>query len=285
MNHRKKIFLGMAAVIIVASATFIWSNRPTRFQGRTVAEWTRDLAVYHPNDPDSEASQAIAAVGADAVPDLLKLLEKEDAWWVKKANHLLRQQNWTSYSFPTSDPNQATQGFRVLGDRASIAVERLINIFTNNPSEEIRAEAAYCLAAIGSSASNAVDALIASAFNGSPEMANASIVALTSIGARPARVIPVYTNWIGDPWVSLSFSAASGLRSLGTNALDAIPSIVHAATNGASDQLQGLFFAIYAIELIDPETADQLNKELESLRSVIMRDRSNRPESARHFLE
>lgn len=274
--------LVIAAVIIIASATLIWSLQPTTFQDRTMEEWVRDLRWDAPDETDSVARKAIAEAGTNALPDLLRLLEKQDPWWVEKANHLLRQQDWTSFSFPTRSPYQVKMGFGVLSNRASIATDRLVGIFTNHPSEEIRVEAAYCLAAIGPSASNAVDVLIAGGLNESSFLANASVVALTSIGAPPARVIPVYTNWLGDPWLVLSWNAASGLRSLGTNALDAVPGLLHVATNQVPDQKFGLHAAIHALETIQPETAERLRKELDSL---IQQEQRNDSDSERGIIE
>jgi HEAT repeat protein len=282
MNHRKKILIRFAAIILIGSAIFIWLEQPSTFQDRTVEEWVRDLQWDATDEADSVARNAIAEAGTNAVPDLLRLLEKQDPWWVEKANHLLRQQNWTSYSFPTWSPYNVSLAFDVLGKRASVAVDRLIDIFTNNPSEEIRVEAASCLAAIGPSASNAVDALITSALKESPYVANACVVALTRIGAPPARVIPVYTNWLDDPWLRLSWNAASGLRSLGTNALDAVPSLLHVATNEVPDQKFGLHIAIHALETIQPETAERLNKELDAL---IEQEGSDDPDSESGFIE
>ncbi|MBI1176165.1 hypothetical protein GC207_01860 [bacterium] len=266
MNHllrdRK---VGIVAVLLVTVIGIVWFTRPTKFEGRTIEDWVRDLKWVNRDAADASARRVLLAANTNAIPYLLSALVRTDAWWVTKGNELLEKKTSTTFRFksvnkPVPLASAVGDAFNVLTNRAAPAVPQLIKIYTNHTDENVRAQAAVCLGWIGPSASNAVEVLILGSASTNDNIANNSVWALGKIGGDSGKLIPVFTNLL-RPGVHtvIRDNAAFGLRTFGTNASSAVPFLLNMATNSSNDHLY--FSALNALEKIDPKIAEKLDKE------------------------
>ena len=87
--------------------------------------------------------------------------------------------------------------------------------------------------ALGSSASNAVPGLIAMLDSSNLQQQRFALMALSMVGPRAAEALPVVTDFLKDP--NLSIGAFSVVDRLGTNAQEALPLIVKILSDSSDD--------------------------------------------------
>jgi HEAT repeat protein len=138
-------------------------NPEPRYQGRTLSEWHAlwTKSVEH-NDPQSQAqtaqaAHAIRAIGTNALPTLLRLLNQQRSPirdkledFVDKLPDSVSENTFVQHLLEEKQGLEPTSTFFILGPLASPAVPQLAALLraTNTDADVCRA-AAYCLAAIG----------------------------------------------------------------------------------------------------------------------------------------
>src|SRR6266576_1042546 len=90
MRPKKSLLLGLSLVGLCLLATFLVFNRGSkefRYQGKTVKEWSLQLYMGSDQRARDEASRIFSTIGSNAVPDLIRLLRRQDPF--------VRRQMWS----------------------------------------------------------------------------------------------------------------------------------------------------------------------------------------------
>jgi HEAT repeat protein len=197
-----------------------WGPEVRSYHGKSIKAWALQLGA----SPRSraEATEAFKALGTNAVPGLVRLLQTRDSLWRQatwrlaprlpaKARQAIIQNMRAAVMIRTA----AARSLRVIGPEAQAAVPALARALREDEAQ-LRWEAAGALGAIGGPARAE---LVAALTNKDPNVRRAAAYGLgESIPPEPATV-EALLRALGDQEVSVRAMAASSVSALGTNAL------------------------------------------------------------------
>jgi hypothetical protein len=231
----------------------LWSGQPDPvFDGIPLTEW---MAGYVASPSASEAAdQVLGKVGTNAIPTLLRMLQKRDSTFKCKAMELVQKQHFVKVHFiPAAQCNQGAYfAFLKLGARAEGAVPALMRIFEMNVSPFSQQCTANSLASLGPAANVAIPLLVTALTNSSPLVRQDIVNSLGRFDCQPDLVIPSLANALADPAVRVRGQACAVMMFKGSRAKSAVPALLK-ALNDPDSSVRGS--AAAALRLIDPEAA------------------------------
>jgi RNA polymerase sigma factor (sigma-70 family) len=205
------------AILLVGGTTFVAvtevhkefrSGAEPSYDGKTLSVWLRSFQHGLNGSPEqAKATAAVAHIGTNAIPTLLKLLRD-----------------------PNSDSEKASAmyGFRILGNNGSAATPDLIRIYQQHISESSKAYAARSLGMIGPAAEAAVPYLLDSVTNtdaADPRDLQrfSAVEALGQIHADSETVVPALIPLVHSTNKGVAIVTVEALGKFGPSARDAIP--------------------------------------------------------------
>ncbi len=211
-TERRRILFGVfVSGLLAGFGWFVLRQHEPAFQGKSLSIWLERAFPsrgFYSGVPPREAADAMAGIGTDGLPVLLRFVAAKDT----TGRRVLAQ---FAHEFPFLHlPNQehraekATWAFEVLGPKARPAIPALVRLL-NDKDTLVRINAACALGALGEAAPEAVPALID--------------VLSRSSGPAPQAA-------------ALRDAAANALGRIGSAALPAIPHLA-ALTNVLSAEL------------------------------------------------
>jgi HEAT repeat protein len=236
---RKRWFIALAVVgscLFAAILAAQFFGAVSKFQGRTMEKWALQLGAPSPQAREQAAS-VIRAAGTNAVPELLKLLNKHDSvlrkrMWqmVNKLPQRLRDATFLNAQFPDALDIKcaAARGLGLLGPQAAAAVPALGQAM-HSTTARLRLDAARALGQIG-------DAGLPELLNGlSDKDINVRYVAVHGLGEACSNTnlaTLALLKITADSEPALSVVAGGSLRKLGTNI---VPLLVHDLEQGDAE--------------------------------------------------
>jgi hypothetical protein len=237
MGRRFRIFF--VAVMLTSVGVMAWVLlRPGEaepvYQGKPLSYW---LEGYYPDVPLGSngpavtwdgANEAIHAMGTNAVPSLMRKLQRHDSelrlsterWLIRW--HLMKRRNFTG-----NEDWKAARGLAALGSAASNAVPQLIRMFEREPSAFTQTTVPGILGTIGRPAAAAVPVLLQRGVTHTNALVRAnSIYALRTIFPDAKLVVPLFTKCLNDPDPLVRGQAARTLGAYGKDASAAVPQLV-----------------------------------------------------------
>lgn len=225
----KRWKIGGAALLILIGLILWESNRAKepRYKGESLSFWLAGDGCT-----DEETKEAIDHLGTNCVPALLQMLQTEDSTAKQKLAALTDRQNLFRIRMADAEEKHfyAIHGFSLLGVRARGAVGVLLKLYeesSNSPEQKRRIAAA--LGAIGSSASEAIPALLRAMSSTNETVSESAASTLADSGFDPRLVVPGLTNALSDPNELTRMLAANSISHFGSNAASAVPALVVAA--------------------------------------------------------
>jgi hypothetical protein len=161
MKRKRRAVLSSPAILLVTIClagfvSAIDQDEPT-YQGRTLSDWTRDLDPHTPvlvgHEPPAEI--AIAHIGTNAIPTLLK--------WMSEPDPLEPLKPHLAPCFNLSRSERAEFAFRILGGAARPAIPELTRL-ARKSSDARRAE--ICANSLASIGPETIPSLLSLATNG-----------------------------------------------------------------------------------------------------------------------
>ena len=229
-------------IAFVISCLFIWHSatqytQPT-YGGESLSAW---LAQYETNllrdDMESlahgaEAARAIRAIGSNAIPFLLKMLEVTNS----QTDAILKKVFSRSHTPADVINARASRGFEILGENGKDAVPGIINIFDRHLSVSSQSCCAEALGGIGTAARSAVPTLLRyiSSTNGDRMARLHCLYSLAYIDGQSDSTISFLERAVGDNDVHVARVALKGLRIVGAKAASALPLLLSLSTNNDS---------------------------------------------------
>src|SRR5579871_2280896 len=138
----KKRRIWLSALALAISGGLAWwlaAQREPRYQGKPLSEW---LSGYHLANPDRftsepHADEAVRALGAKAIPTLLRLIAANDSPLKLRLIELAQKQLLVRITHvPAYEKNLfAEYGFFALGPKAQAAVPALAQILDRRVSQ------------------------------------------------------------------------------------------------------------------------------------------------------
>ena len=278
------------ALVFAPIAFAFWASRKSQphYQGRSLTAWLDELSSGQFEDR-ARATNAIRAIGTNALPVLLALLREEDSLPASRFIDFLRRQSFLRLGLrhPSERYGQVALGFRVLGPLAAPAGPELERILTNGPA---RISAAFCLATIGpdnlpiflrgldsldpdtlmgsiaaiaelhKAAQPAAPKLLRLAQARDPRVRRLALFTLGNIGPDPSNAVPLFISCLRDGDSRVRVQAAHALGVLGPRARSATPALLPLLSDPL---LEVRSEAAEALRVIEPEAARRAAEKAE----------------------
>jgi HEAT repeat protein len=225
----KKHLILLASFLVAVVGVMVWvairSTEPA-YRGKRLSEW---LLSYDPRVValnKDEADEAIRHIGTDAMPTLLTMLRSKDAPLGAAAIKWAEQKNLIWVSLADERTVEAARGFEALGSTAKDAVPALIEIYRARISLESQSATAYALGSIGPSAKMAIPQLLQGLTSSNGIVRQAAVRSLGQIHSQPEQCVPALIRALNDPDRVAQFEAAKALSIFGSNATAAVPALI-----------------------------------------------------------
>lgn len=246
----KRICLLIATASVVLTAVFL--NRHSRavepiYEGKRLGEWLDMLGPNSTNAPSIEiatmnrahATNALRAIGTNALPYLFDLLHRQDSKMKEVAGNLFGQaaigraaMQKFRLEFIYDRRERAAETFFALGP---VTVPALIDLLKNDEDPAIRRIAGGVLARMGPDAKDAIPGLIASMNDLHPAVRQIAVEALGEMPDDSSNVIATLTTALTKDSVHyVRQTAAEALGKHGAHAKAAIPALLKAMRDFAS---------------------------------------------------
>jgi hypothetical protein len=165
-KHRTLFAITLCAVLAITIAVLLATDDEPRYKGRSLSWWLRAYSDSSPAEAASEdfpklteIEHAIRAIGTNALPFLLKWIQKEPPSWHRAAHNKLPDSitevapaklliDGPGYEKAT----QAVVAFGVLGTNAAPAIPKLVALMTTTTSPRIAGRAIIALSGVGAPA-------------------------------------------------------------------------------------------------------------------------------------
>lgn len=142
---RKKRILILAALVVVGAGLAFYCSRPKEpcYQGRNLTSWLSEIEKV---GVTAESGTALNAIGTNAIPYLLKLLQTKRSHLKDSIDLLLMRQSITRFRFDSSyhERERAVSGFMALGTNGRPAIPLILTL-TASTNEQVRIAAFKCL--------------------------------------------------------------------------------------------------------------------------------------------
>lgn len=234
--QKKSACIALFLVLIGMAVYFITAEDEPTHDGKSLSYWL-DKFDYHSNFADSqgrrspewhETVQAIRAIGTNAVPYLVRQLQKSEfrlktllvqsaqRWYgpIPVANR--RKINFFKTDF--GKKRDAIEALSILKAQATGAVPQLIVMLQSGDDRHAQL-AADALTHIGPQGAAAVPALIEKL----KQRKTYAFGAIEGIGSAAHEAVPILTTLMRDRDVNYRINAIWAIRSMGPSAADALP--------------------------------------------------------------
>lgn len=255
MTQRRRVWLVACVAILLAGWAFRgWRSREPVYQGKNLSQWlaalegvSRDEVELGPAQSVAAVSNALTAMGTNAVPQLLRLVSSpEGESWLRERIRWFNDQQ-SLVRIPLRHPPKwaelAAYGLQMLGTNAVPALPQLAILYQQestcsrvapcleamgplalpcflegltNPSPAVQSVSLCALGELGPAAAPAapyVDALA----RGSGASSGVALQVLARVDPTPARLLPLLSERLADS--NQCLQAASALALLGSNGL------------------------------------------------------------------
>jgi HEAT repeat protein len=163
LGERRRILFGFFVTgLLVAFGWHVLRPHEPGYQGRPLSIWLQRAyprGAYDLSPPSTEAATAVSAIGADAVPQLLKMVAAGDSIERRILASFAREFPFLHVPVQENEGEVAVWGFEVLGPKAKSAVPALARLL-NSRDALVRINAARSLSGLGPAAQEAVPVLI-----------------------------------------------------------------------------------------------------------------------------
>jgi HEAT repeat protein len=249
---KRHLTIGLAAIagcVLVGWVAHWWIARPLRYQGRSLEAWSMQFS-YSP-DPKlrDQAGAIIQALGAKAVPGLMRLLQTQDPLLKEKAWALgpSLPRAWRRLVLRSLKPPEAAavrvaaaRSLGLVGAEAHDAVPLLARCLRDQQGS-VRWDAANALSRIGP---EAVPLLGEALQDPNAQVRRAAATALSQMHGQAESTIPALVRCLGDESEQVQIVAVDALSAIGK---PAVPALVEAIEHGQGPARQGAAAALMKV--------------------------------------
>ena len=229
---KRSLLIGLAVLVVGLLAGILVFRRSAEsflYQGKPVRAWAEQL--YSPGQKSrDEATAALKAMGTNAVPELIRMLQAKDSFFRKLAwsiprvvpgrvrLFLLRNVRMPNAAFIQ---DAAARALATIGPDAKVAVPVLAQALRSN-EREVREDAAIALGCIGE---DAIPELIDALASKDAKLRALAAYALASAGPGAKSAIPALMRTLKDENEAVRTAGAHALSAVG---ISAVPALLHA---------------------------------------------------------
>lgn len=133
-----RLIVCVTLVVMGGIVWFAWPSREPSYQGKSLSYWLSPAGNQGSESSGGVSSNALRAIGTNALPILLRLLKAKDSALTEKLSDLIDRQSFVHNPIVSADEKRqkAYLGFLLLDELATNAVPALIDIYQHPPSRE-----------------------------------------------------------------------------------------------------------------------------------------------------
>ena len=295
VKRQAYVYLSAGGLALVGLAVYFLFPGEPLYHGKRLSAWVEDLHPRVVEARQHEAELALRAIGTNAVPYLLELLQHHEPRLLndlrdfsQRTKTLLRMR--ADYELPwvaaVEKDMQLSAAFAALGPSARLAFPALTNLLLRpattsvsasalarmgpdafgpltlalaSPHREVRAAAAGALGSMPGDLAKILPTLRKALADSDKFVRLSAVVGLGQIAeSNPEAVLDDLIQGLRDTSPSVKIFAADSLARLGKGARPAVPELVNMA-EGLDRLASGK--ALSALKQIDPETAAKLEAD------------------------
>jgi HEAT repeat protein len=218
-----------ALFLVTLGILWLRGREPVLYQGKTAGEWSS--LVFAPSAQASNAAVALEAMGAGAVPDLVRLLAARDPLLQKPLRTLTRRlpapardliSPYLYRPSASSVRQSAARSLGIIGPAAKTAVPPLLRALRHS-DQGVAWEAAGALSRIGK---DSVPGLLLAMHDPRSTTRQPAAFALGELRQAAAEAAPVLAAALGDVDAGVRATAAASLGKIGLPAAAALLEVV-----------------------------------------------------------
>jgi hypothetical protein len=265
MRRKWKIGLVLAGAAVAIGAFWLWPSQEPAYEGKRLGEWLDEgmrlvPTPYVTNQSVGHVVKAIQAIGNNAIPFLLRDMERKEPRWLQSVKR-------RAYDLKLMDRNRlwgervnrSVWGFQALGTNAAPALARLLALHDGDSAVigsaqaalgalgpyavpelekrlhatdiDTRGRALGTLVSCGPAAEPAIPSLLPLLDDTNRGVRQSAVLVLVVINRRPERFVPLFRGLLVDSNRMIRAYAADGLRRFGKTAEVAVPELLRAAND------------------------------------------------------
>jgi len=217
----------LAVIIPAGLVLYLRAPDEPRYDGKPLGYWLKAYNPLHATETSrQQADKAVAEVGTNAIPTLLKMLQARDSPLKLKLAAAAQWLHLTNRDFQDAERKQecAAAAFAALGGRARGAVPALIALYERNISATSRTYILLTLWNLGPAAREAGPLLVRWTATG--DYPNISIFsAWRTVHPAPESAMPVLLKLLTNSSPRIRLQAADILPLYAPAALEALPAL------------------------------------------------------------
>ena len=232
----KKRGILLALLFVALAGGLVWMLSPPAepaYQGKPLSAWLKDLYPEWKEDVNPHAVVALRAMGINAIPALLKIIQSYDSPFdrmilepdrLQSLVHLPLVEKWHERSLERSQQRwAASYALYALGTNARPALPALTNLFFHSSTVIISALSAVPLAGMGS---EGLPPLLAALTNRNADIRLSAATGLTWARSDLNLVVPALIERLSDQDRTVHFTAVLGLGQLHAEPGLAVPALM-----------------------------------------------------------
>jgi hypothetical protein len=254
---RRIILISLLALVVGGLVFYLSRPEEPKYRGLTVKEW---LVDWVPNGSNAAATEAILALGTNAIPGLLQELGVTGPNFDSNLKNFLERLPILRMIFTGNLRQQKTaaEAIRVLGEdgKAQSAIASIIQCLQKEKSGRLRYFLIHALGRIGPPAKEAVPLLVTLLQDKETNVRSFVAASLGQIKQQPQLVVPALLTALNQKDGDSKGSYAYALGQFEEDAQAAVPTLLALSTNSSDAWVRTC--ATEALRLIDTATADNV---------------------------
>jgi hypothetical protein len=251
MEMRKRFHLLICVLLVAMVGLLLRSlagpSEPV-YEGKSLSRWIENHVPTSSADPPfnspgfRKADEALRRIGTKGIPTLLGMIRAHDTPLKLEVLKVARKQSLirVRHRYAHQRNEEAEYAFQILGTNAAAAVPGLIQIYQQRISPSSQRCAAMALGHIRSAARAALPVLLKDFGHTNGEVRFYAVSAVCAIGGEPEMLVPSFTSALKDSKPEVRWNASAGLSNLGRRANSAVPELLAALNDPATQGYKGL---------------------------------------------
>jgi hypothetical protein len=234
LKNRRAICAALLVILLLGGATWqaVIPREPV-YGGRTLSFWLQEYNAIQATtvldaSREQDIREAIDKIGTDGLPVLLRWISVTDDQWRMRFLKFASTNGFkVGYRSPAQLNRDGLIGFMLLGERATNAIGRLIEIIEDAPSALSAQCAAIAIRGMGRfNGEREVRALARCFEHSDPSVRVTALNIVKQIDGNSAIVVPALRSLLKDRLVPIRTVAATELGKFGAEASPALPELL-----------------------------------------------------------
>ena len=257
---KKRLKLALILLVLAGAGLVVWQallpSEP-RYQGKPLSLWLGGRDPFSMTEEQRLGlDEALAHMGTNAIPTLLRMLKARDSKTLLKLVGLAQKQHLISARYVPAEIRRAQAVYGLNWMQTRMIVPAVVQIYEDCTSPPSQIAAARVLADLGPNAEEALPSLLRGLTSTNEWVLGNTIYAIGLINLvrpHPRECVPALVRLLNNPSHVVRARAANALGHFGPAAKEAVPGLKQLKTDVDKEVRD---YSEYALRSIDPQSAE-----------------------------